>query len=131
LGLLLQNMGFLYQQRRVDLVHRLLNTAAALGLVDDFAHDAVLLMDRTMSTSLQARPLAPPPLAKRHLRSLICSIFIEQRVSDETAMPCRESLCAVSWPWAMFTLRKNELWNGSECGSNPKRSCLCAGTGEG
>lgn len=51
---LLQNMGFLYQQRRLELVHRLLTTGARLGLIDDYAHDAVLLMDRTMSTSLQA-----------------------------------------------------------------------------
>lgn len=49
-----QNMGFLYQQRRVELVARVLKFAAQLGLADDYVHDAVLLMDRTMSTSLQA-----------------------------------------------------------------------------
>ncbi len=52
-----QNMGFMYQQRRVELVGRTLNFAARLGLVDEYAHDAILLMDRTMSTSLQARTL--------------------------------------------------------------------------
>lgn len=49
-----QNMGFVYQQRRVELVARVLSYAARLGLADDYVHDAVLLMDRTMSTSLQA-----------------------------------------------------------------------------
>lgn len=53
----LQNMGFMYQQRRVELVGRTLSFAARLGLVDEYAHDAILLMDRTMSTSLQARAL--------------------------------------------------------------------------
>jgi hypothetical protein len=46
-------MGFVYQQRRVELVSRLLGVAARLGLKDEFAHDAVLLMDRTMSTQLE------------------------------------------------------------------------------
>ena len=50
-----QNMGFVYQQRRVELVARLLGTAGRLGLRDEFAHDAVLLMDRTMSTQLEVR----------------------------------------------------------------------------
>lgn len=52
-------MGFLYQQRRVELVARVLNFAAQLGLADDYVHDAVLLMDRTMSTSLQASTALP------------------------------------------------------------------------
>ena len=52
-------MGFVYQQRRVELVARVLSYAARLGLADDYVHDAVLLMDRTMSTSLQA--CHPPP----------------------------------------------------------------------
>ena len=49
-------MGFVYRQRRVELVGSVLTCAARLGLKDEFAHDAVLLMDRTMSTQLQARP---------------------------------------------------------------------------
>jgi pentatricopeptide repeat domain-containing protein 1 len=54
--LALQNMGCAYLQRRADLVGRCLAGAAALGARDDAGHDAVLLMDRVMSTSLALAP---------------------------------------------------------------------------
>lgn len=50
--LALQNMGFPYLQRRGELVNRCTTVAAALGVKAEAAHDAVLLMDRVMSTSL-------------------------------------------------------------------------------
>ena len=55
-AVLLQNMSFAYLQRRTDLVTTALAYARRLNLKDEVAHDAMLLMDRTMSTSLQARP---------------------------------------------------------------------------
>ncbi len=74
-------MGFMYQQRRVELVARVLHFAARLGLADDYVHDAVLLMDRTMSTSLQARLL----LANIHIYFWACfSVLGLARASDHT-----------------------------------------------
>lgn len=46
-------MGFSYLQRRSELVANTLRMGQALGLKEEVVHDAVLLMDRTMSTSLQ------------------------------------------------------------------------------
>ena len=46
-------MGFGYLQGRGELVSRALQMGAALGMKDELAHDAILLMDRTMSTSIQ------------------------------------------------------------------------------
>ncbi|KAK9820095.1 hypothetical protein WJX72_006068 [[Myrmecia] bisecta] len=53
--LALQNMGFGYLQRRSELVAMALLHVQRLGMKDEVAHDAVLLMDRTMSTSLQVK----------------------------------------------------------------------------
>ncbi|KAK9815102.1 hypothetical protein WJX73_007516 [Symbiochloris irregularis] len=53
--LALQNMSFAYLQRRTDLVNTALAYARRLNLKDEVAHDAMLLMDRTMSTSLQVK----------------------------------------------------------------------------
>lgn len=47
-------MGFDYLQRRGELVGSVLRMGQAFGLREEAAHDAILLMDRTMSTSLQA-----------------------------------------------------------------------------
>lgn len=55
---LVQNMGFAYLQRRSELVTTALSYAQQLQTKDEVAHDAILLMDRTMSTSLQVRCLA-------------------------------------------------------------------------
>ena len=54
--LALQNMGFTYLQRRGELVTRCADIAAALGVKPEAGHDAVLLMDRVMSTSLALAP---------------------------------------------------------------------------
>ena len=51
-------MSFGYLQRRGELVNTALAYARNLGLKDEVAHDAMLLMDRTMSTSLQV-PVNP------------------------------------------------------------------------
>lgn len=55
-----QNMGFGYLQRRGELATNMLRIGQVFGLREEVAHDAVLLMDRTMSTSLQVHflPLA-------------------------------------------------------------------------
>ena len=58
-------MALPYLQRRPQLVASCLQQAAQLGLKDEVSHDAVLLMDRTMSTGLEVtmsllhEPLAP------------------------------------------------------------------------
>jgi pentatricopeptide repeat domain-containing protein 1 len=54
--LALQNMGFAYLQRRSELVARCAGLTAALGTRSEAGHDAVLLMDRVMSTSLALAP---------------------------------------------------------------------------
>ena len=51
--LALQHMALPYLQRRPQLVVTCLSQAAQLGLKDEVSHDAVLLMDRTMSTGLE------------------------------------------------------------------------------
>ena len=51
--LALQHMALPYLQRRPQLVASCLQQAAQLGLKDEVSHDAVLLMDRTMSTGLE------------------------------------------------------------------------------
>ena len=48
-----QNMSFAYLQRRPELVHTAMVFSQQLHMKDEVAHDAILLMDRTMSTSLQ------------------------------------------------------------------------------
>ncbi len=54
--LALQHMALPYLQRRPQLVATCLTQAAQLGLKDEVSHDAVLLMDRTMSTGLEVGP---------------------------------------------------------------------------
>ncbi|KAI7837283.1 hypothetical protein COHA_008897 [Chlorella ohadii] len=54
--LALQNMGYTYLQRRSELVAKCFDVAARLGVREEAGHDAVLLMDRVMSTSLQLAP---------------------------------------------------------------------------
>jgi hypothetical protein len=53
--LALQHMALPYLQRRPQLVATCLTQAAQLGLKDEVSHDAVLLMDRTMSTGLEVQ----------------------------------------------------------------------------
>lgn len=53
--LALQHMALPYLQRRPQLVATCLTQAAQLGLKDEVSHDAVLLMDRTMSTGLEVK----------------------------------------------------------------------------
>jgi hypothetical protein len=49
-------MGFAYLQRRSELVARCADLTATLGIRSEAGHDAVLLMDRVMSTSLALAP---------------------------------------------------------------------------
>ena len=44
---------------RATAVGYILSFAARLSIVDDYAHDAVLLMDRAMSTCMQVRHPSP------------------------------------------------------------------------
>ena len=50
-----------YMARRADVVRNVLAFAARLALPDVCAHDAVLLMDRTMSASSAVRRRAQQP----------------------------------------------------------------------
>ena len=77
--LALQNMGFAYLQRRSQLVARCADVAAALGVKPEAGHDAVLLMDRVMSTSLA---LAPDLL---DLLSASCVIIAAKQVDGPAA----------------------------------------------
>ena len=52
--LAVQNMGYAYLQRRSDLVADVLRQSQTFGMREEIAHDGILLMDRIMSTSLQA-----------------------------------------------------------------------------
>jgi len=54
-SLTLQAMGLTYLQRRAELVQRLFKYGKQLNLRDEIAHDAVLLMDRAMSTSYEVK----------------------------------------------------------------------------
>lgn len=54
--LALQNMSYSYLQSRNELVSQALDVATKLGAKEEVAHDAVLLMDRVMSTSLDLQP---------------------------------------------------------------------------
>lgn len=54
-SLTLQAMGLTYLQHRAFLVRQLLTHGRQLNLRDEVAHDAVLLMDRAMSTSVQIK----------------------------------------------------------------------------
>ena len=51
--LALQNMGYVYLQRRNELVAQCLDLGQKLQVKEEATHDAILLMDRVMSTSLQ------------------------------------------------------------------------------
>ncbi|KAK9863821.1 hypothetical protein WJX84_002381 [Apatococcus fuscideae] len=53
--LILQNMGLPYLQRRADLVGQTVHLVDTLGFQDEVAHDAVLLMDRFMSSTMQVQ----------------------------------------------------------------------------
>lgn len=54
-SLALQAMGLTYLQHRTQLVSQLIDYGKKLNLKDEIAHDAVLLMDRTMSTAIQIK----------------------------------------------------------------------------
>ena len=60
--LALQHMALPYLQRRPQLVATCLTQAAQLGLKDEVSHDAVLLMDRTMSTGLEVTCTPAPTI---------------------------------------------------------------------
>ena len=65
-SLAVQNMGMPYLQQRADLIDRTTHLVETLGSADDAAHDAVLLMDRVMSSSMKVCT-PPPPHMEAHL----------------------------------------------------------------
>lgn len=71
LGLCEQNMGFPYLQRRSELVSSIMRMAQTFGLRQEVAHDAILLMDRAMSTSLQVflhlKPAVSPSFVRKQV----------------------------------------------------------------
>lgn len=79
--LALQNMGYTYLQRRTELVAKCVEVSARLGVREDAGHDAVLLMDRVMSTGLQ---LAPDLL---DLLAVGCVIIAARQVDGPAGMP--------------------------------------------
>jgi len=83
-------MGFAYLQRRSELVARCAEVTAALGVKSEAAHDAVLLMDRVMSTSLN---LAPDLL---NLLAAACVVIaakqVDGPVSNSRALPTDSDL---------------------------------------
>ena len=85
--LALQHMALPYLQRRPQLVATCLNQAAQLGLKDEVSHDAVLLMDRTMSTGLEVRSATTQKLC---------------RCLDHASLPHRGSeRSTTSRPWCL------------------------------
>ena len=58
----LQNMGYSYLQRRGELVANILSQSITFGLREEVAHDAILLMDRIMSASVQVSTFTSSPL---------------------------------------------------------------------
>lgn len=91
--LTLQNMGLAYLQRRGDLVNRCIDIAAALGIKQEAGHDAVLLMDRVMSTNLN--------LASELLDLLAAAcVFVAARQVDgpssSLALPSEETLLSAT-----------------------------------
>lgn len=54
-SLTLQAMGISYLRQRKQLVANLISFGKQLGLKEEIAHDAVLLMDRTMSTAIEIK----------------------------------------------------------------------------
>ena len=58
--LILQNMGIPYLHQRADLVGRTAQLVDTLGFQAEVAHDAVLVMDRFMSTTMQVQQPWPP-----------------------------------------------------------------------
>ena len=55
-GLIVQNMGYPYLQKRAHLIKSCLAINSKLGAPEESGHDAVLLMDRVMSTTLNLAP---------------------------------------------------------------------------
>lgn len=66
--LALQNMGLNYLQQRSALVHQLLNYGSKLNLKDEVVHDAVLLLDRTVSAANTVNDEVLPLLATAVLK---------------------------------------------------------------
>ena len=82
-------MGFAYLQRRSELVTTALSYSQQLLTKDEVAHDAILLMDRTMSTSLQVRLPTLAPDSAPHLGLLVKVVT---------------GLCACPWSRALFAV---------------------------
>jgi len=83
--LALQNMGYAYLQRRSELVARCTDIVTALGVQPEVSHDAVLLMDRVMSTSLA---LAPELL---ELLAAACVLIAVKQVDGSVAFSSTDS----------------------------------------
>ena len=81
--LALQHMALPYLQRRPQLVASCLHQSAQLGLKDEVSHDAVLLMDRTMSTGLEVCP--SHALIPCRLHALLASAYVSTTSQPEYA----------------------------------------------
>ncbi|CAD7704480.1 unnamed protein product, partial [Ostreobium quekettii] len=85
-SLALQAMGLTYLQHRTRLVGSVIRYTRQLGLGDEIAHDAVLLMDRTMSTAIQIKDNL------LELLSVACMVLAMKQADAMESMPSNEDL---------------------------------------
>lgn len=85
-SLALQAMGITYLQHRTQLVTSLIQCGRQLGLKDEIAHDAVLLMDRTMSTAIQIKDNL------LELLSVACLVLAMKHAEAMGNLPSNEDL---------------------------------------
>lgn len=89
-SLTLQAMGITYLQHRAMLVQNLLRHGERLNLREEIAHDAVLLMDRAMSTSIEIKENL------LELLSVACLVLAMRQSDSNGDLPTDEQLEAVT-----------------------------------
>ena len=85
-SLTLQAMGLAYLQHRTVLVQQLFQYGKKLNLREEVAHDAVLLMDRAMSTSIQIKENL------LELLSVACLVLAMKQTEKLEDLPSDETL---------------------------------------
>jgi len=85
-SLTLQAMGLPYLQHRAELVQRMLKYGKQMNLREEIAHDAVLLMDRAMSTSYQVKENL------LELLSVACLVLVMKQTERAENLPSDELL---------------------------------------
>lgn len=85
-SLTLQAMGLTYLQHRASLVEKLFIYGKKLHLREEVAHDAILLMDRAMSTSIQVKDNL------LELLSVACLVLAMRQTEKAEDLPSDEAL---------------------------------------